>query len=54
MKRSFLQSLGLESEIIDKIMAEHGNTINSLQSINETHQETIKDLQGKLKTFEGG
>lgn len=27
MKRSFLKGLGLEDGVIDKIMAEHGNTV---------------------------
>ncbi|QWQ39310.1 phage scaffolding protein [Gemella sp. zg-570] len=53
MKRGFLQALGLDVEVINKIMAEHGNTINSLQSINESNQDTIRDLQASLKVFEG-
>ena len=51
MKRKFLVDLGLEADVIDKIMAEYGNSINTIQSINETHQDTIKDLQDKLEKF---
>ncbi|MCT1904111.1 phage scaffolding protein [Oceanobacillus sojae] len=32
MERKFLEGLGLEKEAIDKIMAEHGKTVNSLKA----------------------
>lgn len=51
MKRKFLVDLGLEADVIDKIMAEYGNSINTIQSISETHQDTIKDLTEKLEKF---
>lgn len=31
MKRTFLEELGLEKEVIDKIMAEHGKTVNEFK-----------------------
>mgnify|MGYP002507164764 CR=1 FL=1 len=53
MKRKFLTDLGLESNLIDKIMAEYGNSINTLQSINESSQDTINNLKTQLKEYEG-
>lgn len=53
MKRKFLVDLGLEADVIDKIMAEYGISINAIQSISETHEDTIKDLQEKLEKFKG-
>ena len=31
MKRTFLEELGLDKENIDKIMAEHGKTVNEFK-----------------------
>ena len=53
MKRKFLVDLGLEADVIDKIMTEYGISINAIQSISETHKDTIKDLQEKLEKFKG-
>lgn len=41
MKREFLEGLGLEKDAIDKIMAEHGKTL-------ETHKTKATDLQTSL------
>jgi len=45
MKREFLEELGLEKENIDKIMAEHGKTVQGLNtkiSENETELTSLK------------
>lgn len=42
MNREFLQSLGLEKEVIDSIMAEHGKTV-------QNHQKEAKDLEDRLE-----
>ncbi|VDG98900.1 Phage minor structural protein GP20 [Lysinibacillus sphaericus] len=46
MNREFLKSLGLEDEAIDKIMAEHGKTVNKtkedLESVT-TERDSLKD-----------
>lgn len=41
MKRDFLQSLGLEKEVIDSIMAEYGKSVQS-------HQKEVADLVHEL------
>lgn len=41
MKREFLEGLGLEKEAIDKVMTEHGKTL-------ETHKTKATDLQTSL------
>ena len=45
MKREFLTNLELDQEIINKIMAEHGRTINTL---NSTHKEELNGLKDEL------
>lgn len=45
MKRSFLTALGLEKDIIDQIMAEHGNTVELTK---EKAQEDAEKQTGKL------
>lgn len=42
MKREFLEGLGLEKEVIDKIMAEHGKSV-------ETHKTKAADLESSLE-----
>ncbi|GIN37804.1 phage scaffolding protein [Heyndrickxia oleronia] len=46
MKREFLEGLGLEKEAIEKIMAEHGKTV-------ETHKTKATDLQSSLDDLKG-
>ncbi|MES1046316.1 phage scaffolding protein [Bacillus sp. Gen3] len=46
MKREFLEGLGLEKEAIEKIMAEHGKTV-------ETHKTKANDLQSSLDDLKG-
>ncbi len=41
MKREFLESLGLEKEVIDKIMAEHGKSV-------EAHKTRVDELKANL------
>lgn len=45
MKRSFLKELGLESEVIDKIMAENGKGIQKYKTEIEDYIEEIKELK---------
>ena len=37
MKREFLEGLGLEKEVIDKIMAENGTDIERIKAESEIH-----------------
>lgn len=52
MNREFLKTLGITDEQIDKIMAEHGKTLNSVKKkLEEKEQETTL-LSEKVSTFE--
>lgn len=48
MNREFLKALGLEDEVIDKIMAEHGKTLNDTKNKLDTVTTERDDLQGQL------
>jgi len=49
MKRDFLKDLGLESEIIDKIMAQYGADVEKLKAENSEQAENIKALNLELE-----
>lgn len=52
MNREFLKTLGITDEQTDKIMAEHGKTLNSVKKkLEEKEQETTL-LSEKVSTFE--
>ena len=60
MERKFLESLGIEKEAIDKIMAENGKDIEAQKALTvaETQKvtaanDTIKQLQDTVKKFDG-
>ena len=61
MNREFLEKLGLEKEVIDSIMKEHGKTIQSvkpedyddIKANNKTLKDTVATLENSLKDFEG-
>jgi len=60
MKREFLEGLKLESDQIEKIMAEHGKTIQAEQAKTaakdaelKAANETISGLQTSIKKFDG-
>ena len=60
MKTEFLKSLGLEQDVIDKIMAENGKDIEAHKAAataKETElaaaNQTIKNLQETVKKFDG-
>jgi hypothetical protein len=48
MKREFLTDLGLETEQVNKIMAEHGKTVNSLKDEADKAKEDADELKGQL------
>ena len=60
MKREFLKELGLEDEVINKIMAEHGKTIQAvkpddyeeLKTEKSNLEQELSDLQKTLSTKE--
>lgn len=63
MTRDFLKDLGLEKNVIDSIMAEHGKDIEAgkakqanveeLKAQIEEKDKTIADLNSKIKDFDG-
>ena len=57
MQRKFLEDLGLEKEIVDKIMAENGSDIEKTKSKLETERDSYKEqletAQNALKEFDG-
>lgn len=53
MKRAFLTGLGLDTDIVDKIMAEHGLTVNSLNDTISTITRERDEATVSLKKFDG-
>lgn len=47
MKRSFLRELGIDAEVIDKIMAENGKDIEKYKTEIEDYVSEIKELKSK-------
>ena len=54
MRRSFLRELGIDAEIIDKIMAENGKDIEKYKSEIEDYVSEIKELKSKNVDIEIG
>ncbi|MET3616601.1 chromosome segregation ATPase [Peptoniphilus olsenii] len=50
MKREFLEELGLEKEVIDKIMNENGKDINVEKAKVSAKDKEIKTLEEQIKT----
>jgi chromosome segregation ATPase len=48
MKREFLTDLGLEAEQVNKIMAEHGKTVNSLKDEADKAKDDADELKSQL------
>lgn len=53
MKRKFLEDLGLESSVIDKIMDENGADIEKAKGDAKALKEQLDEAQKALKSFEG-
>lgn len=53
MKREFLEGLGLEKDVIDKIMAENGNDINREKAKADEYKSQLDTAKETLKGFEG-
>ena len=57
MKREFLETLGIDKEIVDKIMTENGNDINKtkekLEAERDNYKSQLETAQNALKEFEG-
>lgn len=48
MNREFLKGLGMDDAAIDKVMAEHGKTVESHKSKVTVLESSVTDLQGQL------
>lgn len=57
MQRKFLEDLGLEKEIVDKIMSENGSDIEKakarLETERDSYKEQLETAQNALKEFDG-
>lgn len=57
MQRKFLEELGLEKEIVDKIMTENGSDVekakSKLEAERDNYKEQLETAQVALKEFEG-
>jgi myosin heavy subunit len=49
MKRAFLTDLGIDTEVVDKIMKEHGKAVNELKEENEKVEQYKEQLEEKDK-----
>ncbi len=52
MKRNFLIGLELSDEVIDKIMAEHGKTVQGLQTKLDESDSKLEQANSTLKTLQ--
>jgi hypothetical protein len=52
MKRKFLEDLGLEKDVIDQIMSEHGAGITAAKADVQTIEAERDDLKSKYETAE--
>lgn len=60
MERKFLEELGIDKEVIDKIMAQHGKDIEAHKTTaanaakdRDTYKGQLEEVSGKLKAFDG-
>ena len=53
MQRKFLEELGLEKDVIDKIMAENGSDIEKIKADRDNYKSQLETAQEALKGFEG-
>lgn len=53
MQRKFLEGLGLEKEIVDKIMEANGADIENLKSARDEYKRQLGEAQKTLKSFDG-
>ena len=53
MQRKFLEGLGLEKEVVDKIMVANGTDIENLKADRDEYKRQLGEAQKTLKSFEG-
>lgn len=52
MKRDYLEELGLEKSVIDKVMAEYGKVVNDSKEEISSLKAKVKDYEDKVKEYE--
>lgn len=52
MQRKFLEGLGLEKEVVDKIMVAHGADVENLKADRDEYKKQLGEAQKALKSFE--
>ncbi|EMF46277.1 hypothetical protein B481_2004 [Planococcus halocryophilus Or1] len=53
MKREFLKAMGLTDEQIDKIMSEHGTTVNTIKGERDNLATERDSLKDEIKNRDG-
>jgi hypothetical protein len=53
MERKFLKDLGIAEETIEKIMAEHGKSVEKVKGERDNYKTQLDTAQTTLKSFEG-
>lgn len=53
MQRKFLEGLGLEKEVVDKIMDVNGTDLENLKAARDDYKRQLTEAQETLKSFDG-
>ena len=53
MERKFLEDLGIASDLVDKIISEHGKDINTIKAQRDTYKTQLDTTKAELKKFDG-
>ena len=53
MERKFLEDLGIASDLVDKIINEHGKDINTIKAQRDTYKTQLDTTKAELKKFDG-
>lgn len=53
MQRGFLEGLGLEKELVEKIITAHGADVEKLKEERDEYKRQLSDAQTTLKEFDG-
>ena len=53
MERKFLEDLGIASDLVDKIINEHGKDINTIKAQRDTYKNQLDTTKAELKKFDG-
>ena len=53
MERKFLEDLGIVSDLVDKIINEHGKDINTIKAQRDTYKTQLDTTKAELKKFDG-